>query len=189
MSDETARILGQARVAVQQRQAEADAERQKCLEAVATALPARVDAAARAVAHDQGDVTTQLAPERVKALRGDLRAAADTIAERLRHARSEVDWLARTSTFDDVPRKVSMALWFYLRESTDQLAKVMAQYGYSDKHEGKSTQRIFSPGDLLEKGDTAEVAGAQERLYDALDALRAAEADHATSTVNDLWDA
>gem|GEM_PF-4015898 len=82
-----------------------------------------------------------------------------------------------------------MALWFYLRESTDQLAKVMAQYGYSDKHEGKSTQRIFSPGDLLEKGDTAEVAGAQERLDDALDALRAAEADHATSTVNDLWDA
>ncbi|RKN66404.1 hypothetical protein D7252_01525 [Microbacterium sp. CGR2] len=186
MTDETARALRDAIAAESAAEAHADELKRECLEKIAGELPARAEAIARRLAQEQPDVTKSLGRDGVAQLRVDVSHAATELGEQFVAAIDEIEWPAKTSTFDKIsPRHIHAALFGRFFRETGSLAAAIASHGYSFGE--KDIKVAILPQELYEEKSFTSVAGALEDLARARAATASARKEDDEATVSDLW--
>lgn len=191
MSDETRLALDQAVAVVNAERAKAEARKQECLDVVADGIPAAVDRLAKGVAQSQPDVTRELGPAGVKALREELSRTAANLASYVRAGSARVEWPKRESEWSRVePRKIHSAL-FKLMYGTpvDRVGEVFGRHGYDVRKSDRSgSQGLVLPQSLYSEESFGDIAEALNDLGAAEIALAKAKAEDDKDAVNSLWD-
>lgn len=191
MSDETQRALQDAATALAQAEARAEETKRACLEDIAAGIPAAVDARAKEIAQSQPDVTRQLGPEGVKALREELASEAATLADFVRAGVDKIEWPPGSDDWVTVvgPSKVSSALFTYMRGRTiNQVGDVFGRHGYDVKRTPRrSEQNLIQPYSLFKDDAFKPVAAALTDLIAARRVHSQAKTADDQAAVEDLW--
>lgn len=191
MSDETQRALQDAATALAQAEARAEETKRACLEDIAAGIPAAVDAHAKQIAHSQPDITRQLGPEGVKALREELAAEAASLADFVRAGVDKIEWPPGSDDWITTvgPGKVSSALYTYMRgRPINQVGDVFGRHGYDVQHRPRrSEQNLIQPYSLLEDDAFKPVAAALTDLIAARRVHSQAKTADDQAAVEDLW--
>lgn len=191
MSDETRRAREQADGALNAAQARADECKRECLNTVAVGIPAAVDAAAKKIAQSQPDVTRQLGPDGVKALREELAAEAATLAEHVRAGTHKIEWPTQSGGWATTvePHQIHSALFKYMYgRPINLVANVFGRYGYDvQRTPGRTEQGLLLPQSLYVESSFDGVAAALTELGEARRAHAKAKADDDQDAVDELW--
>ncbi|HAV0114396.1 TPA: hypothetical protein JFU91_002441 [Enterococcus faecium] len=191
MSDETQRALQDAATALAQAEARAEETKRACLEDIAAGIPAAVDAHAKQIAHSQPDITRQLGPEGVKALREELAAEAASLADFVRAGVDKIEWPPGSDDWITTvePRKVSSALFTYMHgRPINQVGEVFGRHGYDVKRNPRSAkQSLILPQMLYTDEAFKPVAAALTDLITARRVHSQAKAADDQVAVEDLW--
>ncbi len=191
MSDETKRILDEATAVVDEARAEADKRKQECLDVVADGIPTAVEALAKRTAQAQPDVTKELGAAGVTALREELAAEAEELAEYVRTGLGEIKWPERDSEWSKVePRKIHSALFqFMYGAPVNRLGNVFDRHGYDVNRSDRSgSQALVLPQSLYDEESFGPVAQALNDLGSAEIARKKAKAEDDRDIVDSLWD-
>lgn len=191
MSDETQRALQDAATALAQAEARAEEAKRACLEDIAAGIPAAVDAHAKQIAQSQPDVTRQLGPEGVKALREELAAEAASLADFVRAGLDKIEWPPGSNHWVTTvePRKVSSALFTYMYgRPINQVGDVFGRHGYDVQHTPRrSEQNLIQPYSLFKDDAFKPVAAALTDLIAARRVHSQAKTADDQVAVEDLW--
>lgn len=191
MSDETQRALEAAEAALSAAEAHTDQCKRDCLDAVSEGIPAAVDAAAKKIAQSQPDVTRQLGPEGVKALRDELATEAAALAEYVRAGADKIEWPASSGEWISPiePRKIHSALFKYMYgRPINRVGDVFERHGYdAQRTPDRSEQGLLLPQSLYTEASFGPVAAALTDLGAARRAQAKAKADDDQDAVDNLW--
>lgn len=191
MSDETQQALKEADIALSEAEARAGESKRECLETVAQGIPAAVDASAKRIARSQPDVTRQLGPEGVKALRADLATEAATLAEYVRAGADTIKWPTPSDSWAATvkPREIHSALFdYFYGRPIDLVGNVFGRHGYDlQRIPGRTQQGLLLPQSLYDESSFGAVAAALTDLGAARRARAKAKAADDQDAVESLW--
>lgn len=191
MSDETQRALQDAATALAQAEARAEEAKRACLEDIAAGIPAAVDARAKQIAQSQPDVTRQLGPEGVKALREELASEAGTLADFVRAGQDKITWPPGSNDWVTTvePRKVGSALFDYMYgRPINQVGEVFGRHGYDvQRSPRRAEQGLILPQMLYKNEAFKPVAAVLTDLIAARRVHSQAKAADDQVAVEDLW--
>ncbi len=180
MSEATEHALGTATAEYDAAQRRLKALQQECVDAIADALPAHVDAKAKEIALAQGKVTVTLGDD-VQEMRDKLHAAAEAIAHHLRTDGDKIKWP------DDSWRdEIALAIDRFLARDVSSLVSILSEYGYSVRVGTAQSGYGIGPWALYDS-DFKDVGIAIDRMRTAKQELKKATKAHTDAQVNDLW--
>lgn len=191
MTEQTARSLQEAMAEEDQARTEADVEKLACIGRVARELPAKLDAVARGVAHNEPEVTKSLGAEGVQRLRAELASEGATLGADLAEAADSIKWPSSSSEFSSVSASsIHSALFGYLYgPRVDQLAGVLKKYGYDIRDDSaRGGQGLILPQHLYEEAWFGPLGEALNELVSAERRTRRAKKDDDDSAVDAMWE-